>query len=76
VGQEVDPIITIEPNNMICLDVLGPLPYTEGKKRYCIVAVDHLVKISILIPIILVNRQTIYEFLITIVGHLGLNRHA
>jgi hypothetical protein len=31
VRHKEDPIMTLEPNDMICLDAWGPLPYTEGK---------------------------------------------
>jgi hypothetical protein len=49
--------MTFEPTNMICLDKWGPLPYTEGKYRYCIVAIDHLGKNDIAIPIVAVNDK-------------------
>jgi Integrase zinc binding domain len=71
VGQKMDPIMTLEPNDMICLDAWGPLPYTVDKYRYCMISIDHFSKIAIAIQIVAVNGQTMCEFMITVIGHLG-----
>jgi transposase InsO family protein len=71
VGQKMDPVMTLEPNNMRCLDAWGPLPYTVHRYRYCMISIDLFSKIAIAIPIVAVNGKTMCEFMITIIGHLG-----
>jgi Integrase core domain len=71
VGLKVDTIMTLEPNDKICLDAWGPLPYNKGKYKYFMVVIDHFSKIALAIPIIAVNGQTVCEFMITNICHLG-----
>jgi hypothetical protein len=67
--------MTIEPNEMICLDAWGPLPYTVDIYRYLMVAIDHFQKIAIALPIVAKIRQTMCKFMITFISHLGPYTH-
>jgi hypothetical protein len=51
IGTRLDPIETSRSNQLLCLDVWGPLQMTIKGKRFCLVAIDHFSKISHIKPI-------------------------
>lgn len=66
----VSPIESQCPKDILNIDVVGPLPLSNGH-RYILVAIDHYSKYAFAVPVSHVNAQTVCHFLSSILSRYG-----